>query len=74
MDAQVLPDNHPAISQLVELYGDHTYFLDRGGLKVLEEAESESHAVISLADWTDSACSSLRAHKPTSTGIVITFN
>ncbi len=33
MDAQVLPDNHPAVSQLVELYGDHTYFLDRDGLK-----------------------------------------
>jgi hypothetical protein len=29
MDAQVLPDDHPAVSQLVELYGNHTYFLDR---------------------------------------------
>lgn len=75
MDAQVLPDDHPAVNQLVELYGDHTYFLDRGGLKVLEGAESDMPAgeVVSLADWTDSAFSSLLAHKPTSTGVVIAF-
>jgi hypothetical protein len=76
MDAQVVPDDHPAVNQLVELYGDHTYFLDQDGLKVLEEAESDAPAgeVVSLADWTDSTCSSLRAHKPTSTGVVIAFN
>lgn len=76
MDAQVLPDDHPAVNQLVELYGDHTYFLDRGGLKVLEEAESDMQAgeVVSLADWSDSTFSSLLAHKPTATGVVIAFN
>jgi hypothetical protein len=42
MDAQVLPDDRPAVSQLVELYGNYTYFLDRGGLKVLEKTESDA--------------------------------
>lgn len=76
MDAQVLPDDHPAANQLVELYGDHTYFLDGSGLKVLEETESDTQAgeVFSLADWTDSTFSSLQAHKPTSTGVVITLD
>jgi hypothetical protein len=37
MDAQVLRDDHPAVSQLVELYGNH--FLDQGGIKVLEKTE-----------------------------------
>jgi hypothetical protein len=76
MDAQVVPDDHPAVNQLVELYGDHTYFLDQGGLKVLEEVESDTPAgeVVSLADWTDSTCISLRAHKPTPTGVVIVLD
>jgi hypothetical protein len=76
MDAQVVPDDHPAVSQLVELYGDHTYFLDGGGLKVLEEAESDMPAgeVVSLADWNDLTFSSLQAHEPMPTGVVITLN
>jgi hypothetical protein len=25
-DAQVLPDDHPAVTQLSDLFGDHTFF------------------------------------------------
>ena len=39
IDAQVLPDDHPAVTQLNTLFGDHTFFLDGEGLKVLEPAE-----------------------------------
>jgi len=35
MNAQVLPDDHPAVAQLTNLFGDHTFFLDENGLKVL---------------------------------------
>ena len=38
MNAQVLPDDHPAVAQLTNLFGDHTFFLDENGLKVLEPA------------------------------------
>ena len=31
-DAEVLPDNHPAVRQLNDLFGDHTFFLDASGL------------------------------------------
>ncbi|WP_439924645.1 hypothetical protein [Nitrobacter sp. JJSN] len=79
MDARVLPDDHPAVGQLVELFGDHTFFLDESGLKVLEVAEpaeedTQAGKVVSLADWSDSTSSSLQAHKPVVTGVVVVLN
>ena len=75
-DAQVLPDNHPAVTQLSNLFGDHTFFLDDSGLKVLEPTEApdlESHAgqVVSLADWSDASLTSLKPHEPELTGMVV---
>ena len=78
MDAQVLPDNHPAITQLTDMFGDHTFFVDEGGLKVLKlaeapETEVQSGEVVSLADWTDATLTSLKAHAPEPTGVTIAF-
>jgi hypothetical protein len=74
-DAQVLPDDHPAVTQLSSLFGDHTFFLDGSGLKVLEPNETETDAqtgeVISLADWSDATLTSLRPHEPQFTGVVV---
>jgi hypothetical protein len=75
-DAQVLPDDHPAVTQLNNLFGDHTFFLDGDGLKVLEPAEApeidgQAGEVVSLADWSDATLSSLRPHEPELTGRVI---
>ena len=39
-EAQAIPDNHPAIPQLNDLFGEHTYFLNSSGLNVLEAAET----------------------------------
>jgi hypothetical protein len=76
MDARVLPDDHPAVGKLSELFGDHTFFVDESGLMVLEstgspEAETQAGSVVSLADWSDAAASTLRAHQPTPTGVVV---
>jgi hypothetical protein len=75
MDAQVLPDDHPAVDQLIKLFGDHTFFLDESGLKVLETSEPETEAqtgsVVSLADWKDGKFSSLKPHDPVPTGEVV---
>jgi hypothetical protein len=75
-DAEVLPDNHPAVAQLNNLFGDHTFFLDGSGLKVLEPTEAPEMAaqtgeVVSLADWSDATLTSLRPHEPELTGVVI---
>ena len=75
-DAEVLPDNHPVVPQLSNLFGDHTFFLDTRGLKVLEptgvpETEAQSGEVVSLADWSDTTLTSLRPHEPEMTGVVV---
>lgn len=76
LDAEVLPDDHPAVTQLNNLFGDHTFFLDGGGLKVLEptetrDMEAQTGEVVSLADWSDATLTSLRPHEPELTGLVI---
>ncbi|WP_438273888.1 hypothetical protein [Nitrobacter sp.] len=77
MDAQVLPDDHPAARKLCELFGDHTFFVDESGLKVLEStepvaaAEAPTGSVVSLANWNDGKFSSLKPHDPALTGAVI---
>ena len=75
-NAEVLPDSHPAVPQLNNLFGDHTFFLDGEGLNVLEpaeapEAEGEAGEVVSLASWSDATLTSLRPHDPEPTGVVI---
>ena len=75
-EAEVLPDNHPAVPQLNNLFGDHTFFLDTRGLKVLEpagmpEKEAQSGEIVSLADWSDASLTSLRPHEPEPTGVVV---
>jgi hypothetical protein len=75
-EAQVLPDDHPAASQLSNIYGDHTFFLDGGGLKVLEPVgapamEAQTGEVVSLADWSDATLTSLQPHEPEMTGVVV---
>ncbi len=77
-DAQVLPDSHPAVPQLNSLFGDHTFFLNNSGLNVVEpagtsEREAEAGEVVSLAFWSDETLTSLRAHEPEPTGVVITL-
>lgn len=76
MDAHVLPDNHPVAAQLADLFGDHTFFLDENGLKVLEptESETESGEVVSLADWADATLTRLTPHEPDPTGTIIDFS
>ena len=78
LDAQVLPENHPAVAQLNRLFGDHTFFVDESGLKVLEPTdasgmEGQTGEVVSLADWSDAELTSLRPHEPELTGVIVEF-
>ena len=81
IDAQVLPDNHPVAAQLSDMFGDHTFFLDQSGLKVLEPTDSATAVttdvgageVVSLADWSDATLTSLMPHAPETTGTIIQF-
>ncbi|HWX57188.1 hypothetical protein [Bradyrhizobium sp.] len=78
IEAEVLPDEHPAVTQLTDMFGDHTFFLDESGLKVLEpteipETDVQSSEVVSLADWSDASLTSLKPHAPEPTGTVVVF-
>jgi hypothetical protein len=77
-EAQTIPDSHPALPQLSELFGDHTFFLDNNGLHIVEPAEAtkrgvQSGRVVKLASWSDASHTSLSPHRPEATDIVVTF-
>jgi hypothetical protein len=35
-DAQAIPESHPLLPRLNELFGDHTFFVDSNGLNIME--------------------------------------
>jgi len=76
-EAQALPDNHPAVPELSNLFGDHTFLLDSNGLNILEPAEEipqrgvQAARVINLANWSDDNLNKLSPHEPEPTGAVV---
>ena len=75
-EARAIPDDHPVIPQLNDLFGEHTFFLDRKGLNIVEPAEAAAGAaakVGNLASGSDDDPSGLELHEPEATDIVITF-
>jgi hypothetical protein len=76
MEAKALPDDHPAVVEFSNLFGDHTFFLDAKGLSVLEaierpKMEVDSGEVVSLASWSDVTLTHLARHAPKPTGKII---
>jgi hypothetical protein len=75
-DAQALPDNHPVVPKLNNLFGDHTFFLDGSGLNVLEPAETPDAKtsiaqIVNLAYWGDADLTKLEPHEPEPTGAIV---
>jgi len=75
-EAEPLPENHPAVAQLNQIFGDHTYFLDGTGLHIVELTEakdsgSQQGVVVKLASWSDESRTSLAPHPPEPTNTVI---
>jgi hypothetical protein len=76
-EAQALPDNHPAVPHLNQLFGDHTFLLDSNGLNILEPADAaprervRAARVVNLANWSDENLNRLAPHEPEPTGAII---
>lgn len=75
-EAQALPDDHPMVPKLNELFGDHTFFLNSDGLNVVEPSENaragaRAGKVVNLASWTDAHLTSLAPHAPEPTEIIV---
>jgi hypothetical protein len=76
-EAQAVPSNHPAVSQLSELFGDHTFFLDSNGLNIVEPIDAGADAgvqraqVVNVANWSDPTLTRLTPHPPEPTDAVV---
>jgi hypothetical protein len=78
-DAQVVPDAHPAMPKPVALFGDHTFFLDKHRLNIVEPTESPEKGmlrakVVELARWTDTNRSELAPHEPEPTEVLVVLD
>jgi hypothetical protein len=65
-DARPVPDNHPSMQQLTDLFGDHTFFLTQDGLNIVEPYEpygdENTGRVVKVASWTDESQLQLEPH------------
>jgi hypothetical protein len=77
-EAQAIPDNHPSMPELSRTFGDHTFFIDGEGLHIVEPAieADDGHSsgqVVRVASWQDANRTSLVAHPPEPTDVVVQF-
>ena len=75
-DAQVIPENHPVVPQLSQLFGEHTFFLNGNGLHIVEPVEKspagdKAGVVIEVAKWTDESRTSLAPQEPAPTDVMV---
>ena len=77
-EAEAIPDSHPALPRLNELFGDHTFFLDRKGLNIVEPTaepiwggENSVARVVNLTNWSDANTADLAAHEPEPTDAIV---
>jgi hypothetical protein len=75
-EADAIPDDHPLAPQLSDVFGDHTFFLDRNGLNIVEPTEGpepgmQTGRVVNLANWSDATLTSLSPHEPEATDAII---
>jgi hypothetical protein len=78
-EAQAIPENHPAVPQLSDAFGEHTFFLDGNGLNIVEPAQpggesAEAGQVVKVASWNDSGRTSLAPHEPVATDVIVRFD
>jgi hypothetical protein len=74
-EAEPIPEDHPALSQLSRTFGEHTFFLHPQGLHIVAPVESDSGTktgqIVKLASWSDPDRTSLAAHAPEPTNVII---
>jgi hypothetical protein len=75
-EAQAIPDNHPSMPELARAFGDHTFFIDAEGLHIVEPTVEtddghEAGQVVKVASWQDANRTSLVAHPPQPTEVIV---
>src|SRR5882724_11152378 len=77
-NAQALPDDHPAVPDLSRMFGQHTFFLDKRGLNIVEPTGTEVDGtivarVVKIASWQDASMTEMKRHDPEPTEVVVTL-
>jgi hypothetical protein len=73
IDVAVIPDDHPSLPKLRDVFGDHTFFVDASGLIIVEPLEQDpvTGGLIKIASWDDADPPHLVPHTPEETDILI---
>lgn len=79
LGADPIPEDHPAVGQLKETFGDHTFYVHPDGLVILQRADrsnsgKQAASLVKLASWTSEERDSLAVHEPERTDVVVTFD
>ena len=55
IDAEVIPDDHPSLPKLREVFGDHTFFVDDSGLTIIQPLDQhpQTGGLVKIARWDD---------------------
>jgi hypothetical protein len=74
--AQAIPEDHPVMPELSNLFGDHTFFIDNSGLHIVEpgaqkDSGEKTGKVVKLASWNDTTRTSLVPHEPEVTDEIV---
>jgi len=69
LGADQIPEDHPAMQQLVDGYGEHTFYADKAGLGVFllrarEDVPPDWATFVIVAEWTDESRTSLNGIDP----------
>ena len=66
LGVEAVPEDNPSMGKLKEIFGDHTFFVDAGGLNIVERNPAPHDTigtVIKLASWTEDH-TQLAVHEP----------
>lgn len=70
-----IPDDSPVVPKLTTLFGEHTFFLNREGLHIVEPPQSPAEEpecqVVKLASRNDAGHTSLAPQHPEVTEVVV---
>jgi len=76
-DVYAIPEDNRTAARLTEVFGDHTFFVDRDGLHIVEALETQGSdrgpvgKVVKLARWKDKECTTLAPQKPVATDVIV---
>jgi hypothetical protein len=73
IDAEVISDDNPSLPKLREVFGDHTFFVDDGGLTIIKPLDQhpQTGELVKIARWDNANPPHLVAHTPEETDILI---